>query len=313
MKNKNNNTVSIIMATYNRSHFIIESIQSIKNQTFTDWECLIIDDGGSDDTLAVITPILEMDTRFKYLKRPEKYLKGLPGCRNYGLDTAKGDYIIFFDDDDIVHPENLSICVEAINQYEVSYIRYLREVFSGDFLLDFDRDRNFDVDKHAVDDLSNMIMGKLPFNSCQVLWEKSCFENIRFNEKLMYAEEWECYTRILATGINGVTVNKTLFYGRKHENSNTGEFKNHNPKRIASKILASKKIIDHLRNLDLFSQNIESYFIRLSLNLNSYSLLDFILKRSKNGIFYKLKYKAGFLCYPILKPIFQLKGRLISS
>ncbi len=313
MKNKNSNTVSIIMATYNRSHIIIESIQSIKNQSFTDWECLIIDDGGSDDTLAVITPILEMDTRFKYLKRPEKYLKGLPGCRNYGLDTAKGDYIIFFDDDDIVHPENLSICVEAINQYEVGYIRYLREVFSGDFLLDFDRDRNFDIDKHAVDDLSNMIMGKLPFNSCQVLWKNSCFEYIRFNEKLMYAEEWECYTRVLATGINGVTVNKTLFYGRKHENSNTGEFKNNNPKRKASKILASKNIIEHLRNLDLFSQNLESYFIGLSLNLNSYSLLDFILKRSKNGIYYNLKYKAGFLCYPILKPIFKLKAKLISN
>ena len=92
--------VSIIMATYNRAQFIMETLNSIKNQTYKNWECLIIDDGGSDNTEDVIAPLLKKDTRFKFLKRTDKYLKGLPGCRNYGLDVAQGDYIIFFDDDD---------------------------------------------------------------------------------------------------------------------------------------------------------------------------------------------------------------------
>ena len=93
--------VTIIMATYNRASFIVETLQSIQNQIFKDWECLIIDDGGTDATAAIIAPILAQDNRFQYLLRPDTYQKGLPGTRNYGLDLAKGDYIIFFDDDDI--------------------------------------------------------------------------------------------------------------------------------------------------------------------------------------------------------------------
>ena len=78
--------VTIIMATYNRAHFIVETLQSIQNQTFENWECIIIDDGGTDNTNEVIAPILEKDTRFQFVKRTDSYQKGLPGCRNYGLD-----------------------------------------------------------------------------------------------------------------------------------------------------------------------------------------------------------------------------------
>jgi glycosyltransferase involved in cell wall biosynthesis len=101
MKNSNNPKVSIIMATYNRAHFIVETLVSIQNQTFLDWECIIVDDGGTDNTKEVIKPIIEEDKRFLYVQRDDIYQKGLPGCRNNGLDIAKGDYIIFFDDDDI--------------------------------------------------------------------------------------------------------------------------------------------------------------------------------------------------------------------
>ena len=93
------------MATYNRAHFIVETLQSIQNQTFQDWECIIIDDGGTDNTTEVIQPIVANDKRFQFVKRESNYQKGLPGCRNYGIDLARGDYIIFFDDDDIVHPQ----------------------------------------------------------------------------------------------------------------------------------------------------------------------------------------------------------------
>ena len=97
-----NPKVTIIMATYNRAHFIVETLLSIQNQIFQDWECLIIDDGGTDNTAEVIKPILDQDTRFSYRKRPEQYQKGLPGCRNYGIDLAQGQYIIFFDDDVLI-------------------------------------------------------------------------------------------------------------------------------------------------------------------------------------------------------------------
>ena len=125
--------VTIIMATYNRAHFIIETLKSIQNQTFKDWECLIIDDGGTDNTQEVITNFLEEDKRFQYLKRESNYQKGLPGCRNYGLDLSKGDYIIFFDDDDVVHPLNLELCAKELVNNEVSFCRYDRNVFRNKF------------------------------------------------------------------------------------------------------------------------------------------------------------------------------------
>jgi len=90
-----NPTISIILATYNRAHFIEETLCSIQNQTFKDWECLIIDDGGNDNTFEVITPILKSDSRFTFQKRLDNYQKGLSGSRNYGLDIAKGDFVIF--------------------------------------------------------------------------------------------------------------------------------------------------------------------------------------------------------------------------
>ena len=70
-----NPEVTIIMATYNRAHFIVETLISIQNQTYSEFECLIIDDGGTDNTLEVITPILNKDLRFKSLKRPDNYKK----------------------------------------------------------------------------------------------------------------------------------------------------------------------------------------------------------------------------------------------
>ena len=130
--------VTIIMATYNRAHFILETLRSIQEQTFSDWECLIVDDGGTDNTVDVISSVLLNDKRFKFFKRPESYLKGLPGCRNFGLDIAAGKYIIFFDDDDIVHPWNLEICSEELANKQLDFCRYLREVFVGDFHYNFD-------------------------------------------------------------------------------------------------------------------------------------------------------------------------------
>ena len=83
------------MATYNRAHFIAETLETITAQTFENWECLVIDDGGTDNTNEIINSILEQDNRFQFLKRPDRYKKGLAGCRNYGLDLAKGDCVIF--------------------------------------------------------------------------------------------------------------------------------------------------------------------------------------------------------------------------
>lgn len=302
--------ISIITATYNRSHFITDLLASVKRQTYKDWECLIIDDGSTDDTSNVIQPFLKGDKRFKYFQRPETYNKGLPGCRNYGLDIARGNFVIFFDDDDIAHPENLSICQKELERVDIGYCRYLREVFTGEFSGKFTFNSNYNKWRLGIKDLPFIVTGKIPFNSCQIMWRKECFDQIRFNENLMYAEDWECYTRILSEGVTGITVNKVLFFGRKHPASNTGEFWDNDPVRRKSKIEATKLVINKLSEEGLLSPVLIQFFIREGLVLKEYSILKKVLNCSDMRPINRLKYNLGFRIYPLLRPFFKWKGKL---
>ncbi|HLF51225.1 glycosyltransferase family 2 protein [Flavobacterium sp.] len=297
-------SVTIIMATYNRAHFIVETLQSIENQTFENWECLIIDDGGTDNTAEVITPILEYNKRFRFLKRPDKYLKGLPGCRNYGLDVAKGDYIIFFDDDDIVHPQNLELCVTELSQKDISFCRYIRHAFMGDFMYDFDYSKVYTSFYIDANDVEKILKNELPFNSCAVMWKKDCFVNNRFTEHLMYAEEWELYSRIISTGIRGISIDKCLFYGRKHANSNTGEFYTHNPIRRASKKEAILLVVQNLKEKQLLSPSLLRYFIQLSLGFKEYHLFSKILNKLQLTIFEKVQLQLFYFTLPLRLSVF---------
>lgn len=301
--------ITIIMATYNRAHFIIETLNSIREQSFVNWECLIIDDGSTDDTKELIYPILSQDLRFKYLLRPNTHNKGLPGCRNFGLGLAQGDYIVFFDDDDIVHPDNLNLVFKTFKEHNVDYVRFLRNVFVGKFSVDFNRSYQYETQRLGKHHIEEITTGKIPFNSCQVVWKKTCFEGDFFNETLMYAEEWECYLRILTKGAKGVTIDKVLFFGRKHPQSNTGEFWNEDPIRMESKVRAVKLVINNLKNHNLLSHSLIKYFLQLGFMFKKLEIINYILMKSEASISTKLKYKLGFIFYPIIKPVFNLKSK----
>lgn len=294
-----NPEVSIIMATYNRAHFIVETLQSIRNQAFKNFECLIIDDGGTDNTLEVISPILKDDNRFSFQKRPNTYKKGLPGCRNYGIDLSKGDYIIFFDDDDIVHPQNLELCVEELSKNNVSFCRYIRNVFTDKFDYNFDWSKKYESFYIEIKDLEALLKSELPFNSCTVMWKAECFQKNRFIESLMYAEEWELYSRILSTGVRGISIEKCLFYGRKHPNSNTGEFGRGNVIRIESKKNAIIHIVANLKSKQLLSKSLIRYFIANSLYFNDFKLFSDIMKILNLNLFQKIYWNIFYFTLPV--------------
>lgn len=299
------------MATFNRAHLIDESINSIQKQSFQDWECLIIDDGSTDNTEGKIANKIATDPRFNYLKRPSNYRKGLPGCRNYALDIARGKYIIFYDDDDIVHPENLSYCFNLIKGSKYYFIQYNKQPFFGNNgSIVMEPVKNSRLTTFSNSEIEKMITGEISFASCCVLWNKVCFENERFNENLMYAEEWECYSRILINDYIGLSTDAVLYFNRKHPNSNTGEFRNNDPIRIASKIKSVKLVIDNLSKKRLLSLNLMQYFIRTGFLLKDNSIIDHALKCSEAGFLTKLKYSLGYIFYPLIRPVFKLKGKL---
>jgi glycosyltransferase involved in cell wall biosynthesis len=299
--------VSIIMATYNRAHFILETLLSIQKQTFVDWECIIVDDGSTDNTKEVIAPILENDSRFQFLKRPDKYKKALPGCRNYGLDLAKGEYIIFFDDDDIPHPQNLELCVLELLDPDVSFCRYIREVFFEDFDYVFDYSKtytSFYIDKK---DIERMLKNELQFNSCAVMWRAACFEKNRYDENLMYCEEWELYSRIVSSGIRGISIEKCLFFGRKHPDSMTGEYNRKSAFRKASYAEAVLLVVQNLKNKQLLSYSLKRYFIAFSIDFEEYRLFKRIVTVLELPTFEKLEWQIFYKALPLRLKFYRMR------
>lgn len=286
------------MATYNRAHFIVETLQSIQKQTYNDWECFIIDDGGTDNTKEVISPILEKDQRFQFLKRPDSYQKGLPGCRNFGLDIAKGDYIIFFDDDDIIHPDNLKICLEVIKTNNIDFCHYQKEAFCDNQPI-IKKEKISQTQHLNVSEIEKIVTQKIGLASCTVMWKKDCFASIRFNESLLYAEEWECYIRLITNGFSGIIINNILYFNRKHPNSNTGEFYNNNPIRKASKKDAILLVIQNLKEKQLIPASLIKYFIQIAVDFKEYNLFNQILNTLKLPIFEKIKWSIFFIVFSV--------------
>ena len=291
--------VSIIMATYNREQYILESIESIQSQTFQDWECLIIDDGGTDATRDVLEPVLKQDPRFQYFTRTSDYQKGLPGSRNYGLDLAKGDYIIFFDDDDIAHPQNLELCVFELSNKDISFCRYIRDVFTGDFVYDYEYSKNYSSFYIDSRDINKILRNELQFNSCAVMWTKECYTHHRYTEHLKYAEEWEVYARILTSVNKGISINKTLYYGRKHNVSITGDFGNRNLSSLASYADAIELVMANLKDKKMVSTEIIRYFIQMSLQYKEYNLFERILNTLDLSKKEELKWRLFYVQLPL--------------
>ena len=106
--------ISIIIPTYNRADTIMPSLFSVQKQSYTNFECLIVDDYSTDDTLEVIKEFASRDPRFLIINNTKT--KGAPGARNTGLAHANGEYIIFLDSDDILLDFALRQRIDAFQQ-----------------------------------------------------------------------------------------------------------------------------------------------------------------------------------------------------
>lgn len=118
-----NDLVSIIMPSYNTANYIEASIESVRHQTYENWELIIVDDCSTDDTDEVVRPFLS-DRRIRYLKNEQN--SGAAISRNWALREAKGKWIAFLDSDDLWLPEKLEKQVAFMEQngYHFSYTNY---------------------------------------------------------------------------------------------------------------------------------------------------------------------------------------------
>ncbi|MFC5269347.1 glycosyltransferase family 2 protein [Adhaeribacter terreus] len=102
---------SVVIPTYNRSAFIKETVESVLNQTYTQFEILIVDDGSTDNTGEIIKSVNDTRLNYFFISNGER-----GRARNFGFNQAKGDYVIFFDSDDIMLPNHLEVLNAKIKQ-----------------------------------------------------------------------------------------------------------------------------------------------------------------------------------------------------
>ncbi len=88
-------------------------------QTYQNWECIVVDDGSTDRTKTVVQGYVKKDTRFILVDRPETHQPGGNGARNYGFEISKGDYIQWFDSDDLMQPDFLSEKINSLKRIRI--------------------------------------------------------------------------------------------------------------------------------------------------------------------------------------------------
>lgn len=106
-----NSVVSIVIPCYNQSQYLSEAVQSVLSQTYAQWECIIVDDGSTDDTSRVAGSLCRLDNRIRFVAQPNS---GLSAARNTGISLAKGVYILPLDADDAIRPTYLA---QAVNKF----------------------------------------------------------------------------------------------------------------------------------------------------------------------------------------------------
>ena len=115
-----NALVSIITPSFNSAKFIAATIQSVQNQTYQNWEMIIVDDGSSDETENVVLSIIEKDNRIQFHKLNQN--SGPAVARNTGIEKASGDYMTFIDADDIWFPTFIENNIKTIQETGIPFV-----------------------------------------------------------------------------------------------------------------------------------------------------------------------------------------------
>ncbi|MDR3010496.1 MAG: glycosyltransferase [Sphingobacterium sp.] len=169
--------VSIIIPLFNNSEHVLQTLESVCLQTYTNWECIIIDDGSTDGSIGAVQKLISNDSRFTLLKRSDlTTIKGANVCRNIGLKQAKSEWLIFVDADDYLAID----CLYRRLQYIQSNRGFDFYVFKTAFVND--AGTVMGTFCHPDNNLQNLIFGlikhQIPWHTMSPVW------NVKFLQKI---------------------------------------------------------------------------------------------------------------------------------
>ncbi|MDX1463954.1 MAG: glycosyltransferase family 2 protein [Marinirhabdus sp.] len=233
--------ISIIIPTYNRADLIGETLDSILAQTYTNWEALIVDDGSTDKSDTVIHQYVKSDTRFKYFKRPASAAKGGNVCRNIGLEKAQGQFVVFFDSDDLMTADHLAVKIAPLAHNEhLDFTITKTEYFNKP---DHKEDHVYELERFPIT-LENYLHQYINWLTLDICVRYHVIEGLRFNEKLKAGQEFNFYAKLLARTTNGQFVPKVVSLRRYHEGSIQSKLSSQMAKRESSFVSKWNTYID---------------------------------------------------------------------
>lgn len=207
--------VSIIIATYNRAAYIENTLNAIASQTYQNFECIIIDDGSTDNTAAIVDPIVSSDFRFNYIVRPDTIKKGANYSRNYGFSLSKGEYIKFFDSDDVMLPDHIEICVTTLEQGNYDFVVADCINFDGKNLLE----RPYEIDRvNSPLSAMHFAQWKTAWITNDLLLKRHFANQLEFRGGIRdQASEYQYNIKLLLLTDNGFLIPKILTHRLIHD------------------------------------------------------------------------------------------------
>jgi glycosyltransferase involved in cell wall biosynthesis len=247
--------VSIIIPTYNRAHLIGETLDSVLAQTYTNWECIIVDDGSSDNTDEFVSKYVKKDSRFKYYHRPEEHLPGGNGARNYGFKMSQGEYIQWFDSDDLMEAEKLELKVKAMLVNEVDFV--VCENAEIKSLTPYLINKKWLIISKG-DILLNHLKTNIAFTTAGPLFDKQFFKDkLLFDEQVKIGQEWEFYSRLLTYNPKVGYVFKVLYHFRNIESGIRGKIDND---KYLNRCHTEKKLFKFINSSGYFKKNTRDHY-----------------------------------------------------
>lgn len=191
--------ISILLSTLNRASYLPTAFDSVLAQTYADWELIISDDGGTDDTQAIVTPYLR-DSRMHYF-RHEKLR--LARSRNWAADKANGDYFAIIDSDDYYAIDHLEKNLQFLTQHKLDFC-HSHPIIEGGPTEFYVADKN---------DLTK----KVHINTCAVggtfVFKRAVFEALGGFKDVGYSEDGDFFERAQAAGFKiGLCPTQTYHY-----------------------------------------------------------------------------------------------------
>lgn len=256
----NNPLISVIVPCYNQAQYLDECLQSVLDQTYPDWECIIVNDGSPDNTAEVAKKWLEKDVRFKYFYKENG---GLSSARNFGIDKATGEWILPLDCDDYISNDYLDLAKNHFDNEDLKVIYCEAQKFGTV------------NEKWNLPEFSLLHLAEQNVIFCTAFFRKATWMSIGGYDKNLEKglEDWEFWISVLKNGGKVKEINKICFYYRIKEQS------------MLKNLTESENIIPNLyiekKHIDFFHQQFGLINKLYNQNTHLQNVVDTVIYRRK--------------------------------